>query len=85
LFFGDRSNSDLVQNTFNGTAQSHLTGALYFARQPVQYVGNFSGQGGCTQIVADAITWSGNTSINQDCSARGMKDIPAVQLVKLAE
>jgi Flp pilus assembly protein TadG len=85
LFFGDRSNSTATNNTFNGTAQSHLTGALYFASQPVQYLGDFSGQGGCTQIVADTVLWSGNTSISQDCSAYGMKGIPAVQLVKLVE
>lgn len=85
LFFGDRSNAAAVNNTFNGTAGSHLTGALYFASQPVNYIGNFSGTGGCTQIVADTVLWNGNTSISQDCTAYGMKGIPAIQLVKLVE
>ena len=38
-----------------------------------------------TGIVADTVSWSGNTSISQDCSAYGMKGIPAIQVVKLAE
>jgi hypothetical protein len=84
LFYGDRD-CDGGSNTFNGTAASRLTGALYFARQDVQFLGNFSGAGGCSQIVAGTIQWSGNTSINQDCTSLGMRDIPGHQLVRLVE
>ena len=84
LFFGDRSSSGGT-NTFNGTAASKLTGAIYFASQGISYLGNFSGDGGCTQIVGDTIEWSGSTSISQDCSSRGMHTIPVYQLVKLVE
>jgi hypothetical protein len=83
LFFGDRSGTGNV--TFNGTAASKLTGAIYFANQDINYLGNFSGNGGCTQVVGNTVQWSGNTSINQDCTAYGMKTIPAMQVVKLAE
>jgi hypothetical protein len=84
LFFGDRSSLG-GSNTFNGTADSLLTGALYFAKQQVRYLGNFSGKGGCSQIVAGTIEWTGNTSINQDCSSLGMRDIPVTQSVQLVE
>jgi hypothetical protein len=84
LFFGDRSSVG-GSNTFNGTADSQLTGALYFAKQQVRYLGNFSGMGGCSQIVAGTIEWSGNTSINQDCTSLGMRDLPATQSVQLVE
>ena len=83
LFFGDRSGTGGV--TFNGTAASRLTGAIYFANQDVKYLGNFSGNGGCTQVVAKTVDWSGNTSISQDCTAYGMASIPAMQVVKLVE
>ena len=85
LFFGDRSNSGSTMNKFNGTADSKMTGAIYFAKQPVDYLGNFSGVDGCTQIVADTIQWSGSTTIEQDCSKHGMDDIASTQLVNLAE
>ena len=84
LFYGDRTCSGGT-NTFNGTAASSLTGALYFARQTVKYLGNFTGNGGCSQVVAGIIEWSGNTAIEQDCSSMGMRDIPAYQRVRLAE
>ena len=83
LFFGDRNGTAGV--TFNGTAASKLTGAIYFANQDVSYLGNFSGNGGCTRVVAKTIVWSGNTSISQNCTAFGMANIPALQIVKLVE
>ncbi|WP_245525688.1 pilus assembly protein TadG-related protein [Mesorhizobium sp. M00.F.Ca.ET.216.01.1.1] len=84
LFYGDRTNLG-GKNTFDGTADSLLTGALYFPKQEVDYLGNFSGKGGCTQVVADMVQWSGSSSINQDCTSLGMKDIPATQSVQLVE
>lgn len=84
LFFGDRTAADGT-NKFNGTADSLLTGALYFPRQKVEFLGNFSGAGGCTRLVAKSIEWSGSTAISQDCSSLGLRDIPATQTVKLAE
>jgi Flp pilus assembly protein TadG len=84
LFYGDRANLG-GSNTFNGTADSLLTGALYFPKQGVDYLGNFSGQGGCTQVVAGTIQWSGNASVSQDCTSLGMREIPAAQSVQLVE
>ena len=84
LFYGDRTCAG-GSNTFNGTATSLLTGAMYFAKQDVNYLGNFSGSGGCSQVVAGTIQWSGNTSIKQDCTSLGMRDIPANPTVQLVE
>jgi hypothetical protein len=84
LMYGDRTSTG-GQSTFNGTADSLLTGALYFPKQQVNYLGNFSGVNGCTQVVADLIQWSGNSTINQDCSSLGMRNIPAAQSVELVE
>lgn len=85
LFYGDRTGT-AAQSTFNGTADSHLTGAIYFPRQKVNYLGNFSGQKGCTQVVADTIQWSGNSTINQNCKDLGMGDgIPAAPSVAIVE
>jgi hypothetical protein len=85
LFFGDRNSSGTPVNKFNGTADSELTGSIYFKSQSVAYLGNFSGQGGCTRVVADTIEWTGSTTINQDCTKFGMKDVMSSQIVKLAE
>jgi len=84
LMYGDRTSTG-GQSTFNGTADSLLTGALYFPKQQVNYLGNFSGKNGCTQVVADLIQWSGSSNISQDCTSLGMRDIPATQSVALVE
>ena len=85
LFFGDRTDTGATKNTFNGTASSLLTGAIYFASQNVQFNGNFSGQDGCTQVVGLTVEWSGNADVSKDCSKYGMRDIAATQIVKLVE
>jgi hypothetical protein len=85
LFYGDRDNSGTTKNIFNGTADSLLTGAIYFANQAVQFNGDFSGDDGCTQIVGLTVEWNGNANIKKDCTDYGMKAIPAAQLVKLVE
>lgn len=83
LMFGDRTGTGV--DKINGTASSHLTGAIYFKKHEVDYLGNFSGQNGCVQVVADTVQWSGNADVSTDCSAKGMTSIPALALVKLTE
>jgi hypothetical protein len=85
LFFGDRTDTGSTKNSFNGTADSELTGAIYFASQDVQFLGDFSGLDGCTQVVGLTVEWTGNANVSKDCTAHGMKAIPATQLVKLVE
>jgi hypothetical protein len=83
LFMGSRTSSIGGISKFNGNANSRLTGAIYFPKQNVDYRGNFSGNGGCTQIVAATVTWGGNTSFNVDCSTYGMEPIMAGSPVRL--
>jgi hypothetical protein len=82
LFMGSPDNTD-VGNTFNGTADSLMTGALYFPSQAVDYRGSFSGLNGCTRVVAKTVTWSGNTSIAVDCTAQGMASVMVGGVVRL--
>lgn len=84
LFFGARDSQGTSHN-FNGTADSSLTGALYFPNDEVEYAGNFSGDNGCTQVVASTVSWIGNATVEVDCSAFGMATLPAAQLIKTVE
>lgn len=83
LFFGARDS--LGDVTFNGTADSRMTGAIYFPTRNLRYNGAFSGENGCTQIVASTVVWTGNTTISADCEDFGIKPIPVLSLVKLTE
>ncbi|MDP1911822.1 MAG: pilus assembly protein TadG-related protein [Brevundimonas sp.] len=85
LIFADRANRSGNTSRFNGTAASRLTGAIYMPTQAIEYLGNFSGINGCTQVVGDTVKWSGSASVAVDCSALGLRTIPAYSIVQLVE
>jgi hypothetical protein len=58
-----------------GTSGSHMTGVIYFPADPIQYNGDVTGFNGCTQVVADQITWIGNATLNVDCSTYGINQV----------
>lgn len=84
LMMGDRAGAG-GSDKVNGTAASQMTGAFYFPRDSLSYLGNFSGANGCTQVVADTIQWSGNSNIASDCTSFGMQPIPALTIVRMSE
>jgi hypothetical protein len=84
LFFGDPDNN-YNTSKFNGNATSSLTGALYFPSQDVEFLGNFSGDNGCMRIVAATITFTGSSSMNADCTAEGLNEMPLPGRVSLVE
>ena len=84
LFYSDRDDVG-VQHTINGTAGSTLNGAVYLPSSDLDYSGNFSGAHGCTQIVTRRVTFTGNSSLNVDCSAAGTRRIPVGEIIALVE
>jgi hypothetical protein len=84
LFYGDRDQGD-ANNIFNGTADSVMTGALYFPTQMVTFNGNFSGENGCLRMVARAIDLGGNANFDADCTGTGINDIPIPGPVRMVE
>jgi Flp pilus assembly protein TadG len=84
LMYGDRTMA-WASNKINGTATSIMTGAIYFPTQEVQLLGNFSGSGGCMQVVADNIYYSGNSTFSTDCASKGMSNVSEPGSVALVE
>lgn len=84
VFYGDRTQLT-AKNTINGNASSNITGAIYFPSQEVDFLGNFSGAGGCTQVVADTIYYTGSASFSTNCTNKGIKTIPVPGAVTLVE
>jgi hypothetical protein len=70
-------------NQINGNSSSTITGAIYAPTQEVQ----FSGDGGlntnCLQLVGWTVTFTGNSSINNNCPSGGPSafDATMVRLV----
>jgi Flp pilus assembly protein TadG len=85
LIVGDRSNTNTI--TINGNNTSQVTGSIYMPDGSVNYIGNFSGSNNCTQIVAQTVAWSGNTTfadaLTSGCASTGMQAVPAATAAKL--
>ena len=85
-FFGSRNDTGTVHQV-NGNAGSVVEGAVYFPTTNVQFSGNSksSGGGGCTQVIADTIELTGNSSLRSSCSVSGTRDLLANRFVRLVE
>jgi hypothetical protein len=83
LFFQDRNITNGNGSTINGAAGSTFNGAIYFPTTPLSYAGT-SAVNGFTLIVADTLTFVGNSNVGNDitsCLANGslIKDAALVQ------
>jgi hypothetical protein len=81
LFFQDRSITTGVGSTINGGASSVFNGAIYFSTTPLAYAGG-SGDSGFTLLVADTLSFLGNSTVgnNESCLNEPLiKDAALVQ------
>lgn len=68
VFFGDRNMPTGTTFKFNGGASQVLTGAIYLPKAAIDYAGGANTVNGCTQIVGDTVTFTGNSNLSIDCS-----------------
>ena len=59
--------------TVNGNSGSTVNGAIYAANGNVRMNGSSTFGGGCTQIVARTIEFSGNAGLGVDCTGSGVR------------
>jgi Flp pilus assembly protein TadG len=74
LFFGDRTVTLPAgkTNKFAGTADSYLTGALYFPSQSMTFVGTTGMAAQKVMLIADTVEIQGTVTINAPTAADGM-------------
>lgn len=70
LVFGSRSATG-VSNSISGGSASTLQGAIYLPASSIQFSGNSTASGGCTQIIAQQITLIGNSTLQSSCESAG--------------
>lgn len=73
--YQDRSAPGYGSNDFNGGSSQRITGALYFPSQAVNYSGGSTAGQGCTQLVANQITFKGNSQFEINCLGTGVKSL----------
>ena len=79
VFWQDGRAVDSGRDKMLGGSTMNITGAIYLPSESVTYSGgNTSGNGGgCTQIVASIITFTGNSEFDNNCSGTGVTTIPS--------
>lgn len=82
LLYQDRDVTGM-QNVINGNASSSFNGAMYFPSSEVTMLGGGSMEGGCTQLIADLIYFSGSSNFSHNCDAAGTRQIDVVGAVSL--
>ena len=85
LMFMDRGENSGNVHKVNGNSASRVNGAIYSANGKVQMNGTSTFGGGCTQIVARTIEFSGNSGLGVDCTGSGVRDIRSSRLITLVE
>jgi len=75
VMFGDRNMPTGTTFKFEGGATQSFGGAIYLPRGAVTYAGGSNANTQCTQIVADTITFVGNSNLASNCSNYGTKPI----------
>jgi hypothetical protein len=73
--FGDRNMPTSTTFKFNGGDSQVLGGALYVPKGTLQYAGGANVATNCTQIIADNVTFTGNSQLKINCSGSGTKPI----------
>jgi len=81
VFFQDSTANGTAVNKFNGTSFFKIEGAFYFPNQEIEFQGDTTSfGGGCTQIVAKKVTFTGNSNLNFDCEGSGVRPIGAAKV-----
>jgi hypothetical protein len=78
LIYDTETNNNL---TINGTSTSVYGGALYFPNAAVTWNGNSASNNHCTQLVANSLTFTGDTSLDVSGCVPGT--VPQSQVVLL--
>jgi hypothetical protein len=86
LFFADQEQgSTSARHVMNGTASSTFSGAFYAPRGEIDVLGVNSSNGGCVQIVANRIRFTGNSTVSVDCTGIPPREIFAARRIQLVE
>ena len=82
--FGDRNMPTGTGFKFNGGASQYFGGAIYIPKGAVDFAGGANTSTGCTQLIGDTLTFTGNSNLSINCSGSKIKPI-GTSLAKLVE
>src|SRR6185437_4705428 len=75
VIFGDRNMPTGSSFKFAGGASQTFGGAIYTPKGSVSFAGGSGTGNGCTQLIADTITFAGSSNFAINCSGSGTKPL----------
>jgi len=84
VLYGDRNMPTGTGFKFNGGASQYFGGAIYIPQGAVDFAGGANTSTGCTQLIGDTLTFTGNSNLSINCSGSNIKPI-GTSLAKLVE
>ena len=85
LMFVERDRDHTTTTRSTAIPARMVNGAIYAANGNVRMNGTSTFGGGCTQIVARTIEFSGNSGLGVDCTGLRRRDIRSSRLVTIVE
>jgi hypothetical protein len=61
-------------DTFEGGSTQNINGAIYLPHRQVNYSGGAPSATRCSQLIAQAVTFTGNSYFRHDCQGAGLSD-----------
>ena len=84
VLYGDRNMPTGTGFKFNGGASQYFGGAIYVPKGAIDFAGGANTSTGCTQLIGDTLTFTGNSNLSINCSGSKIKPI-GTSLAKLVE
>ncbi|MGB3627592.1 MAG: hypothetical protein WA989_17310, partial [Henriciella sp.] len=86
LIYGDRDDmASTIDVKINGNISSKFEGAIYFPNNDLTFVGGAALNSECTQLIADTITFSGNSGVRSNCDHLGARSFGNVSDIIVVE
>jgi Flp pilus assembly protein TadG len=73
VLFGDRNMPTGTSFKLTGGGTQQWSGAIYLPQGDLTYAGGSSGGAGCTQIVANTVTFTGTSNLSLSCAGTNIK------------
>lgn len=72
VLFGDRNMPAATSFKLTGGGTQSWGGAIYLPKAALTYAGGSNGGGGCTQIIADTVAFTGSSNLSLQCEGSGV-------------
>ena len=73
VLFGDRAMPAGTSFKLTGGGTQQWTGAIYLPQGDLTYAGGASGGAGCTQIIANTVTFTGTSNLSMSCAGSNIQ------------